>query len=145
MARVAQAREQKGTVGLRERFAAGHAHVRRVEAGDLLDDAVDVLPFAGVKCVFSIAVLTAQGTARQPYEYRAISGRIGLALQRMKNLIDAQSFAFDRFLKHASGRPPLNASRPPSYRGAAAPGVRRAYPDNSQPPATAPASRRPTA
>src|ERR1022692_4332966 len=78
---------------------------------DPIEDGVDVMPFTRVKCVFGIAVLTAQRTSRQAHEHRAKPDRVGLPLQRMKDFIDAQPFVLRQFLTHSCAAQCYSASR----------------------------------
>ena len=68
---IAQAFEQQAAIRLRQGLPAGHTDVRGGEFTDLVEDGVDVMPITGVKCVFGIAVMAAQGATGQAHEHRA--------------------------------------------------------------------------
>ena len=87
---IAEANEQRQAVGLGQRFTAGHGDIGRAVAGHVVTELGQGVHAPTVKGVLRIAIRAAQGTAGQAHENRGPAYRIGLALQRMKNLGDTQ-------------------------------------------------------
>src|SRR5580698_10186153 len=65
----------------------------RAMRSDFGKDVVDIAPVAAVKGVFGIAPHAAQRATREAHEYRAPADRIGLALDRVEDLGDAQTLS----------------------------------------------------
>src|ERR1700688_1130541 len=66
----------------------------RAVATHLVQDGLQIQPIAAVEGILRVAILAAQRTTGQPHENRRITDRVGLPLQRMKNLVDAQALGF---------------------------------------------------
>ena len=88
---IAEAREQRQAVLLRQRLAAGDAHVARRESRTRARIASMLHPLAAVERIGGIAVLAAQRTAGEAHEHRGQAHRVRLALQRMEDLRDLEA------------------------------------------------------
>src|SRR6185437_3098290 len=92
---VAQALEQFEAVRLRQGLSAGHAYMRGGVAAHLPHHGLEVVPIAVMKRILGVAITAPQRAAGQADENRGKADGVGLPLQRMKNLIDAQSVGFE--------------------------------------------------
>jgi hypothetical protein len=86
VARLGQRAQQLQALRLRQRLAAGHAHVARAELAHALEDRIELPPLAAVKRIGGIAILATQRTAGQAYEYGRYADAIGFTLQRVEDL-----------------------------------------------------------
>ena len=88
VARVRQHRHQGQHIFLQQRLAAGDLDKRTIKRRDKIDDLIQCLFFAFVKCVLGIAIIAAQIAESQPHENTTLPRPGALALDRLINLID---------------------------------------------------------
>src|SRR5690606_16243662 len=90
-------------VGLRQRLAAGDSDIAGAIAGDTFDDGGEGQALTAAEGVLGVAITAAQRTTSEAHEYRRQSQRTGLALQRVKNLGDAQRLVHEWQCRKRSG------------------------------------------
>src|SRR5699024_6863018 len=79
------------TAFLRQRFATGHADVAGAMTPHFRQDVVDVVPLPAMESVLGVAPYAAQRAAGQTHEHRRPAGGVGLALDGVEDLADAQT------------------------------------------------------
>ena len=92
IALIAEALQQGDAGSLGQGLATGDAYVLRTEGADLLENGIHRGPIADVKRIRRVAVLTSKRTAGESDEHGRVTDRIRFALQRMEDLVDAQTF-----------------------------------------------------
>ncbi len=103
--RIRQDRHQRQHIFLEQRLATSDLDERTIERRDKIDNLLQRLLFAFVKCVVGVAIIAAQIAESQPHKNTTLPDPGAFTLDRLINLVDRQRlFAHSLGIRNITGR-----------------------------------------